>query len=69
MISPWPFVIWVIDIIGELLAGKGNVKYVVVVVDYFTKWVEVEPLAAITSRRCRASFGDSLFVGVGSSKS
>ena len=37
MVSPWPFAVWGIDIIGALLVGKGNVKYAVIVVDYFTK--------------------------------
>ena len=40
-----------IDIIGALSAGKGNVKYTVVTVDYFTKWVEVKPMAALTSKK------------------
>ena len=31
--------------------GKGGVRYAVVAIDYFTKWVEVEPLATITSKR------------------
>ena len=51
MIGPWSFVVWGIDIIRALLARKGNVKYAVVAVDYSTKWVEAEPLAAITSKK------------------
>ena len=31
--------------------GKGGVRYAVVAIDYFTKWVEAEPLATITSKR------------------
>ena len=42
---------WGIDLIGSLPTGKGGVKYAIVVVDYFTKWVEVEPLASITSKK------------------
>lgn len=50
---------WGIDLIGELPKGIGGLKYVVVVVDYFTKWAEVEPLATITADKlkefiCRA---------------
>ncbi|XP_074337003.1 uncharacterized protein LOC141674181 [Apium graveolens] len=39
---------WGINLIGELLKAKGGVKCAVVAVDYFTKWVEAEPLATIT---------------------
>ena len=51
MQSPWPFAVWGIDLIGSLPIGKGGVKYAVVAVDYFTKWVEVEPLASITTKK------------------
>ena len=37
--------------IGSLPIGKGGVCYTVVAIDYFTKWVEAEPLATITSKR------------------
>lgn len=51
MKSLWPFVVWGIDLIGSLPTGEGGVKYSIVVIDYFTKWVEVEPLVAITSKK------------------
>ncbi|XP_074327919.1 uncharacterized protein LOC141665833 [Apium graveolens] len=53
MVSPWPFAIWRIDLIGEMPKAKGDVKYVVVAVDYFTKWEEAMPLAAITAKKIR----------------
>ena len=31
--------------------GRGQVKFLVVVIDYFTKWVEAEALATITKAR------------------
>lgn len=31
--------------------GKGSINYMVVTVDYFTKWVEVEELATIISKK------------------
>ena len=34
--------------IGQLPKRRGSVQYTVVVVDYFTKWVEAEVLASIT---------------------
>ena len=47
MTSPWPFAVWGIDLIGQLPKGRGSIQYVVVAVDYFTKWVEAEALASI----------------------
>ncbi|XP_074351408.1 uncharacterized protein LOC141690514 [Apium graveolens] len=48
LMSPWPFSMWGIDLIGELPKARGGVEYAVVAVDYFTKWAEAEPLATIT---------------------
>ena len=41
--SPWPFQQWGLDILRALPIGKGQCKFNVVGVDYFTKWVEAEP--------------------------
>ncbi|GAA0186034.1 hypothetical protein LIER_33322 [Lithospermum erythrorhizon] len=38
------FAMWGIDLVGKLLKAKGNLKYTVVAVDYFSKWVEAAPL-------------------------
>ena len=38
---------------GPLPIGKGQCKFIVVVVDYFTKWAEAEPLATITEQKVR----------------
>ena len=51
MVSPWPFAIWGMDLIGPLPIAKSGIKYAIVAVDYFTKWAEAEPLATITSKR------------------
>jgi len=51
MVSPWPFAIWGIDLIGPLPVGKSGFKFAIVAVDYFTKWAEAEPLATITSNK------------------
>ena len=42
MTSPWPFSVWGIDVIGRIApkASNGH-KYILVAIDYFTKWVEV----------------------------
>ncbi|XP_016196211.1 uncharacterized protein LOC107637293 [Arachis ipaensis] len=44
---------WGVDLLGPFPVGPGQVKYLIVVVDYYTKWVEAEPLASISSANCR----------------
>nr|GEW22376.1 reverse transcriptase domain-containing protein [Tanacetum cinerariifolium] len=46
--SPWPFHKWGIDIAGPFLEGPGKVKFLIVSIDYFTKWIEAKPVATIT---------------------
>ncbi|GJV25297.1 reverse transcriptase domain-containing protein [Tanacetum coccineum] len=38
--SPWPFYKWRIDIAGPFLEGPGKVKFLIVAMDYFTKWIK-----------------------------
>ncbi|KAK9067241.1 hypothetical protein SSX86_014567 [Deinandra increscens subsp. villosa] len=49
--SPWPFHKWAIDIVGPFPEAPGKIKFLVVAVDYFTKWVEARPLATITGKQ------------------
>ena len=51
--SPWPFQQWGLDILGPLPIGKGQCKFIIVAVDYFTKWAEAEPLTTITKKKIR----------------
>ncbi|VVA33520.1 PREDICTED: rve domain-containing [Prunus dulcis] len=37
IISPWPFAQWGLDLIGPMPNGKGQIKFAVIAVDYFTK--------------------------------
>ena len=47
MSSPWLFVQWGLDIVGPFPKATGNKRYLLVGIDYFTKWVEVELLVNI----------------------
>ncbi|KAM0854748.1 hypothetical protein ACQ4PT_050237 [Festuca glaucescens] len=45
----WPFATWGLDIVGKFPRVVGGHEYLMVSVDKFTKWVEVEPVRAITA--------------------
>ena len=45
--SPWPFAQWGLDIVGPLPRAPGNKRFLIAATDYFTKWVEAEPLSNI----------------------
>ena len=38
---------------GPFLLGTRQMKFLVVGIDYFTKWVEAEPLASITQQNVK----------------
>ena len=40
MMAPWPFSQWGLDIIGPFPTAVRQLKFLVVGIDYFTKWVE-----------------------------
>jgi len=48
MTSPWLLAIWGIDILGPFTPGKGQTNFLLVGVDYLTKWIETESLASIS---------------------
>ncbi|XP_038678394.1 uncharacterized protein LOC119979838, partial [Tripterygium wilfordii] len=48
--SPWPFSMWGLDVIGpiEPKASNGH-RFILVAIDYFTKWVEAASYSNVTS--------------------
>ncbi|GJR79816.1 reverse transcriptase domain-containing protein [Tanacetum coccineum] len=51
--SPWPFYKWGIDIAGPFSEGPGKVKFLIVTMDYFTKWIEAKSVATITGNQIK----------------
>ncbi|XP_068504433.1 uncharacterized protein [Phaseolus vulgaris] len=51
MYSPWPFHTWGIDILGPFPLAIRQMKYLIVAIEYFTKWVEAEPVAQIDAHK------------------
>ncbi|KAK3006822.1 hypothetical protein RJ639_017650 [Escallonia herrerae] len=44
------------DILGPFLMATGQRHFVIVAIDYFTKWTGAEPLATITASKCKEFF-------------
>ncbi|GKV15174.1 hypothetical protein SLEP1_g25976 [Rubroshorea leprosula] len=51
MVAPWPFAQWGIDLLCPFVKSVGGVTHLVIVVNYFTKWVEARPLSSLTSKK------------------
>ena len=48
------FAQWGLDIVGPFLIAVRQLKFLVVRIDYFTKWMEAEALATITENNIRS---------------
>ena len=47
IMSPWPFNKWGIDLLGPFPLTVGQMKYLIMAIDYFKKWVEEKSLSTI----------------------
>lgn len=47
----WPFHTLGLDILDPFPIAKGQVKFLLVPIDYFTKWIKVEPIARRTVKQ------------------
>ncbi|GJV06749.1 reverse transcriptase domain-containing protein [Tanacetum coccineum] len=63
IMSPWPFYQWGLDILGPLPEGPDGLKFIIVAIDYFTKWMEAKPLAKTTGKEVKNLSGKILFAG------
>ena len=48
MATPWPFHTWGLDLIGPINPASVGYIWILVVTEYFTKWVEAIPLKKAT---------------------
>jgi len=55
--SPWSFHTWGIDILGPFPIAVQQMKYLVAAIEYFTKWIEAEPVAEITAHKINTLCG------------
>ncbi|XP_021761159.1 uncharacterized protein LOC110725991 [Chenopodium quinoa] len=63
--SPLPFAKWGMDILGPYTPTSGKRRYVFVVVDYFTKWVEAEAVRGIKWTDVSAFIWKSIIIRFG----
>ena len=45
----WPFAVWGLDMVGPLKGGTHKQRYLLVMVDKFTKWIEAKPVQTAES--------------------
>nr|GEU50763.1 reverse transcriptase domain-containing protein [Tanacetum cinerariifolium] len=58
--APWPFYKWGIDIAGPFSKGPGKVKFLIVAMDYFTKWIEAKAVATIIGNQVKKFVWDNI---------
>jgi hypothetical protein len=56
---------WGLDLLGPLALAQGNLRYIVVVVEYFSKWIEAKPLATKTSTTVQKFFWQNIICRFG----
>ena len=47
--APYPFMRWAMDVVGPMTSSRQR-KYVLIMTDYFTKWVEAKSLVQVTDK-------------------
>nr|GEW57743.1 reverse transcriptase domain-containing protein [Tanacetum cinerariifolium] len=55
-----PFYKWGIDIAGPFPEGPGKVKFLIVAMDYFTKWIEAKAVVTITGGQVKKFVWDDV---------
>ncbi|XP_074359790.1 uncharacterized protein LOC141699885 [Apium graveolens] len=56
---------WGMDILGPFPVASGQRKFIVVSIDYFTKWIEAKALAKITTKKIVQFFWENVICRFG----
>ena len=54
----WPFAVWGLDLVGPLQKAPGGFTHLLVVIDKFSKWIEVRPITRIKAEQSVLFFTD-----------
>ncbi|GJZ72128.1 reverse transcriptase domain-containing protein [Tanacetum coccineum] len=60
IMAPWTFYKWGIDIAGPFSGGPGKDKFLIVAMDYFTKWIEAKAVATISGSQVKKFVWDNI---------
>lgn len=63
--NPIPFTQWGMDLLGPFSTAQGGKKWLIVAIDYFSKWIEAEGLATITGNNVRQFIWKNLLARYG----
>ncbi|XP_074337069.1 uncharacterized protein LOC141674249 [Apium graveolens] len=64
VLSPIPFAVWGIDIMGPFPRAREDLRYLLVSIDYMTKWVEAKAMRTINQQDC-IKFMDNILMRFG----
>ncbi|KAK3009095.1 hypothetical protein RJ639_015070 [Escallonia herrerae] len=65
IVSPIPFTVWGMDLLVPFPMASGQRQFMIVAINYFTKWTEAESLATITSAKCEDFFWKNIVCSFG----
>ncbi|XP_021750302.1 uncharacterized protein LOC110715990 [Chenopodium quinoa] len=65
ILNPIPFAQWGMDIVGPFTSATGGRKFLIVGIDYFTKWIEAEPVVKITANEVKKFIWKNIFTRFG----
>jgi hypothetical protein len=51
ILASWPFACWVLDMIGPFKLAPGNFKFIFVLINKFSKWMEYMALVKASSEK------------------
>ncbi|XP_069144605.1 uncharacterized protein [Solanum lycopersicum] len=64
MSSPLPFVSWGLDVIGPIeLASSNRYRFILVAIDYFTKWVKAASYKSV-AKKVNVDWSYSILAGI-----
>ncbi|KAJ9564345.1 LOW QUALITY PROTEIN: hypothetical protein OSB04_000311 [Centaurea solstitialis] len=65
VLVPWPFMRWGMDIVGKLPPAPGQKVYLLVLTDYFSKWIEAGAFSQVRDKEVISFIQKNIIYGFG----